>query len=140
MRSASPWPGTRTARTPRCSPPAPACARRPGLELRDARFKAALLLSSPPFYGERDLAAVLRGVSVPSLHVTTTEDVIRIPGYESPASDRISVFDAFGGERKALAVFAGGSHSVFTDRLGTGGGVSLNQRIKAPRASWRWRS
>jgi dienelactone hydrolase len=101
------------------------------VELRDARFKAALLLSSPPFYGERDLSAVLRDVSVPSLHVTTTEDVIRIPGYESPASDRISVFDAFGGERKALAVFAGGSHSVFTDRLGTGGGVSLNQRIKA---------
>ncbi len=30
------------------------------IELRDARFKAALLLSSPPFYGERDLAAVLR--------------------------------------------------------------------------------
>ena len=101
------------------------------VELRDARFKAALLLSSPPFYGERDLAAVLRDVSVPSLHVTTTEDVIRIPGYESPASDRISVFDAFGGERKALAVFAGGSHSVFTDRTGTGGGVSLNMRIKA---------
>jgi dienelactone hydrolase len=101
------------------------------VDLRDARFKAALLLSSPPFYGERDLPAVLGGVSVPSLHVTTTEDVIRIPGYESPASDRISVFDAFGGERKALAVFAGGSHSVFTDRLGTGGGASLNQRIKA---------
>jgi hypothetical protein len=41
------------------------------------------------------------------------------------------VFDAFGSERKALAVFAGGSHSVFTDRSGTGGGVTLNQRIKA---------
>ena len=101
------------------------------IELRDARFKAALLLSSPPVYGESDLAAVLRDVSVPSLHVTTTEDVIRIPGYESPASDRISVFDAFGDQRKALAVFAGGSHSVFTDRTGTGGGVSLNMRIKA---------
>jgi dienelactone hydrolase len=101
------------------------------IELRDGRFRAALLLSSPPFYGERDLGPVLSGVRVPSLHVTTTEDVIRIPGYESPASDRISVFDAFGSERKALAVFAGGSHSVFTDRSGTGGGVTLNQRIKA---------
>jgi dienelactone hydrolase len=100
------------------------------IELHDARFKAVLLLSSPPFYGERDLAGVLAGVRVPSLHVTTTDDVIRIPGYESPASDRISVFDAIGSPRKALAVFAGGSHSVFTDRAGTGG-VSLNPRIKA---------
>jgi predicted dienelactone hydrolase len=99
--------------------------------LRDPRFKAVVLLSSPPFYGERDLAAVLGGVQVPSLHVTTTEDVIRIPGYESPASDRISVFEAMGGPRKTLAVFAGGSHSVFTDRLNTGGGGELNRRIKA---------
>jgi len=100
------------------------------IELRDGRIKAVLLLSSPPFYGERDLAAVLRDVRVPSLHVTTTDDVIRIPGYDSPASDRIAVFDAIGSPRKALAVFAGGSHSVFTDRAGTGG-VSLNPRIKA---------
>jgi predicted dienelactone hydrolase len=100
------------------------------VDLRDGRLKAVLLLSSPPFYGEADLPSVLRDVRVPSLHVTTTDDVIRIPGYESPASDRISVFDAIGGPRKALAVFAGGSHSVFTDRTGTGG-TALNRRIKA---------
>jgi dienelactone hydrolase len=101
------------------------------LALHDPRLRAVLLLSAPPFYGETDLASVLGAVAVPSLHVTTTDDVIRIPGYESPASDRIGVFDAIGGPRKALAVFAGGSHSVFTDRTGTGGGVALNQRIKA---------
>lgn len=100
------------------------------IALGDPRVKAVLLLSAPPFYGERNLVAVLGEVHVPSLHVTATDDVIRIPGYESPASDRISVFDAIGSPRKALAVFAGGSHSVFTDRAGTGG-VSLNPRIKA---------
>jgi hypothetical protein len=32
--------------------------------------------------------------------------------------------------RKALAVFAGGSHSMFTDRAGTGG-AALNPQVKA---------
>jgi dienelactone hydrolase len=100
------------------------------LALHDPRLRAVVLLSAPPFYGETDLASVLGAVAVPSLHVTTTDDVIRIPGYESPASDRIGVFDAIGGPRKALAVFAGGSHSVFTDRS-MAGGATLNPQIKA---------
>ena len=33
----------------------------------------------------------------------------------------MAVFDATGSSRKALAVFSGGSHSMFTDRSGTGG-------------------
>ena len=75
-------------------------------------------------------AAVLRreraagdpaGRAVPSLHVTATDDIIRIPGYYSRAEDRVAVYDATGGTRKALAVFEGGSHSMFTDRAGTGG-------------------
>ena len=44
--------------------------------------------------------------------------------------DRIAVFDAIGGRPKALAVFEGGSHSIFTDRAGTGGLV-LNGQVKA---------
>jgi hypothetical protein len=56
--------------------------------------------------------------------------VIRIPGYYSPADDRVAVFDATGGPRKALAVFDGGSHSMFTDRAGTGG-AQLNAQVKA---------
>jgi len=100
------------------------------LEVRDPRIKAALLLSAPPFYGEADLKAILQSVTLPTLHVTATEDVIRIPGYYSPASDRIAVFDAVGSPLKALAVFEGGSHSIFTNRGGTGG-VELNPKVKA---------
>jgi len=37
---------------------------------------------------------------VPSLHVTATEDIIRIPGYYSQAEDRVAVYDATGGTRK----------------------------------------
>ncbi len=100
------------------------------LDLHDARVRAAIVISAPPFYGEPDPRPILAPVTVPSLHVTATEDVIRIPGYYSGAEDRVAVFDAIGGPRKWLAVYEGGSHSMFTDRRGTGGAL-LNPRVKA---------
>ena len=100
------------------------------LDLREPRLKAALLLSAPPFYGEGDPAAILASVQLPTLHVTATEDVIRIPGYYSPAADRLALFDAVASRTKVLAVFQGGSHSIFTDRAGTGG-ATLNPQVKA---------
>jgi predicted dienelactone hydrolase len=109
-----------------------ASVRREGrrLEMRDPRVKAAVLLSAPPFYGEADLKAILQSITLPTLHVTATEDVIRIPGFYSPASDRVAVFEAVGSALKTLAVFEGGSHSIFTNRGGTGG-VELNPKVKA---------
>jgi len=100
------------------------------IELRDPRIKAVIVLSAPPFYGEAQPDRILGSVGVPSLHVTATEDIIRIPGYYSGAEDRVAVYDATGSPRKALAVFEGGSHSIFTDRAGTGG-VLLNAQVKA---------
>lgn len=100
------------------------------LDLHDLRLRAAIVISAPPFYGQPDLSRILHGVTVPTLHVTATEDVIRIPGYYSAAEDRLAVFDATGSKRKWLAVFEGGSHSMFTDRSGTGG-VVLNPQVKA---------
>ena len=99
------------------------------MALRDERVRAAIVISAPPFYGEPEPRKVLQTVTVPSLHVTCTEDVIRIPGYYSGAEDRVAVFDATGSTRKWLAVFEGGSHSMFTDRGGTGG-VTLNPQVK----------
>jgi dienelactone hydrolase len=100
------------------------------IDLHDDRFKAAIVISAPPFYGEGNPAQILAPVSVPSLHITATEDIIRIPGYYSGAADRVAVFDAIGSTRKWLAVFEGGSHSMFTDRSGTGGTL-LNPQVKA---------
>jgi dienelactone hydrolase len=100
------------------------------IDLADPRPKAAILLSVPPFYGESDPAKILAGIKVPTLHVTTTEDVIRVPGYYSGAEDRIAMFEATPGRAKFLAVFEGGSHSIFTDRVGTGG-VTFNPQVKA---------
>lgn len=103
------------------------------VELRDDRVRAAIVLSAPPFYGEAEPREILRKVQLPSLHVTCTEDVIRIPGYYSGAEDRLAVFDAIGSPRKWLAVYEGGSHSMFTDRAGTGG--ALNPKAKQATAA-----
>ena len=100
------------------------------VDLRDPRVMAAIVISAPPFYGDGDPRRILAGVQVPSLHVTATEDIINIPGYYSGASDRLAIFDATGSKAKWLAVFEGGSHSMFTDRQGTGG-VVLNPQVKA---------
>lgn len=99
------------------------------VEARDPRFAAAIVISAPPFYGESDLASVLGKITVPTLHVTATKDDIQIPGYYSPAADRLEVFNAIGTSRKLLAVFEGGSHSIFTDRSFTGG-PALNPKVK----------
>jgi len=103
------------------------------VEARDARFAAAIVISAPPFYGESDLASVLSKIEVPNLHVTATNDVIQIPGYHSPAADRLALFNALATPRKLLAVFEGGSHSIFTDRSFTGG-PALNPKVKAATA------
>jgi pimeloyl-ACP methyl ester carboxylesterase len=99
------------------------------LPLLEPRIKAAILISAPPFYGENDLTPILQDIRIPTLHITATQDVIQVPGYYSAAEDRIKVFEAMGGPSKALAVFEGGSHSIFTDRAGTGG-LALNPQVK----------
>ena len=85
------------------------------LALGDPRISAAIVISAPPFYGDTDAPAILGGIGIPSLHITTTEDIIRLPGYGSGVLDRLDVFAAMGGDR-TLAVFDRGSHNVFTDR------------------------
>lgn len=99
------------------------------LYLQDPRLKAAILISAPPFYGETSSQQILASVQVPTLHITSTGDVIRIPGYFSAAEDRIDVFEAVRSSRKWLAVFKGGTHSMFTDRSATGGAL-LNNQVK----------
>ena len=99
------------------------------LDFRDRRFKAAIVISAPPFYGEKDLSSVLANIAVPTLHVTATQAVIKIPGLYSAARDRVAIFEAIGNRRKLLVMFRGGSHSIFTDR-GLTGGPGLNPKVK----------
>jgi dienelactone hydrolase len=99
------------------------------LSFRDPRFKAAVVISAPPFYGSTDFGPILGPVRIPIVHITSTGDEIQVPGHHSAPSDRIKVFDATGSAYKTLAVFKDGSHSMFTDRLNTGG-TALNPLVK----------
>ncbi|UOV03567.1 hypothetical protein MUU77_17440 [Pseudoxanthomonas sp. F37] len=85
------------------------------IQLRDPRISAAIVISAPPFYGDQDFRPILSGIRIPTLHVTTADDIIRIPGFGSGVDDRLKVFDAIGGTRKALVVYRHGTHNVFTD-------------------------
>lgn len=99
---------------------------------KDARFSAAILISAPPFYGLGDPQQIVSGIDVPTLHITATADDIQIPGYNSGVADRLALYQATGVSThaaKVLAVFKDGSHSIFTDRMGTGG-VALNPKVK----------
>jgi dienelactone hydrolase len=106
--------------------------------LVDPRIKAALIISAPPFHGEGAMQPILGKIKIPNLHITGTEDIIRVPGYRSTLEDRLAVFEATGVQlslqeqhtaEKRLVVFRGGTHSVFTDRTDRSG-PELNATIK----------
>ena len=99
------------------------------IDLSDPRISAAILISAPRFYVQDSLSALLQPIQIPTLHITATDDNINIPGYFSGYEDRIAIFEAIGSKRKSLAVFNGGSHSMFTDRTNTGGAI-LNYKVK----------
>ncbi len=99
------------------------------LDFHDPRIAAAILISAPPFYGEPDQTPILQGITVPTLHITTRADIIRIPGFGSGPDDRIRVFEATGSALKVLAVFRQGSHNVFTDERHFDS-VGVSERVK----------
>jgi len=102
------------------------------VSLRDPRISAAILISAPPFYGMGNPTKILSSIAIPTLHITATGDDIQIPGYFSGVQDRVDIFKAMGRDSevpKVLAVFKQGSHSIFTDRAGTGG-LALNPKVK----------
>ena len=100
--------------------------------VKDPRFSAAILISAPPFYGLGEPLKIVSGIDVPTLHITATADDIQIPGYSSGVADRLALYKATGVStqaEKVLADFKNGSHSIFTDRMGTGG-AALNPQVK----------
>lgn len=101
------------------------------VNLRDDRIKAAILISAPPFYNEQSLDKVLADVRIPTLHITTTEDEIRVPGYYSSPEDRIDVYQAMASDYKVLAVFNAGSHNIFSGWRGRRDSQPQQQVIKA---------
>jgi predicted dienelactone hydrolase len=103
--------------------------QRKALNLQDPRIKAAIIISAPPFHGQGDAYSILSSINIPTLHITGTEDTINVPGYNSGLQERVEVFDAVGTKAKLLAVFDGGTHNIFTDRLDRAG-PELNKSVK----------
>ncbi|MFN7221746.1 MAG: hypothetical protein ACK5UX_14050, partial [Burkholderiales bacterium] len=99
-------------------------------DLQDRRIKAAILISAPPLIGQGPARQVLGVVSLPTLHITSLEDTINLPGYRSTVEDRIAIFDAMAQSPRMLAVYNTGGHSIFTDRT-TRSGPKTSARIKA---------
>ena len=98
-------------------------------DLQDKRIRAAILISAPPVVGQGSMEEVLGAVSVPTLHITSVDDTINLPGYRSTVEDRLVVFNAMRESQKTLAVFNTGGHSIFTDRT-TRSGPEVSARIK----------
>jgi alpha-beta hydrolase superfamily lysophospholipase len=98
-------------------------------DLRDRRIQAAILISAPPLIGQGPARQVLSTVSLPTLHITSLEDTINLPGYRSTVEDRIAIFDAMAQSPRTLAVYNTGGHSIFTDRT-TRSGPETSIRIK----------
>lgn len=99
-------------------------------ELRDGRIRAAILISAPPLLGQGPAQQVLGNVSMPTLHITSLDDTINLPGYRSTVEDRIAIFDAMARSPRTLAVYNTGGHSIFTDRT-TRSGPLTSARIKS---------
>ncbi|MFC4654914.1 alpha/beta hydrolase family protein [Rheinheimera marina] len=101
------------------------------VSLKDPRIKAAILISAPPFYNDQPLQQVLADVTIPTLHITTTEDEIKVPGYYSSPQDRLELFYAMASPYKVMAVFNGGSHNVFSGWRRNDETANQNKVIKA---------
>ncbi|MAD77226.1 MAG: acetylhydrolase [Rheinheimera sp.] len=101
------------------------------VSLKDERIKAAILISAPPFYNDQPLNKVLAEVNIPTLHITTTEDEIRVPGYYSSPEDRFDLYNAMASRYKVLAVFSSGSHNIFSGWRGGNDTKTQQQVIKA---------
>lgn len=101
------------------------------VSLKDDRIKAAILISAPPFYNDQPLDKVLAEVNIPTLHITTTEDEIRVPGFYSSPQDRYELYNAMASSYKVLAVFSSGSHNIFSGWRGGKDTKPQQQVIKA---------
>jgi hypothetical protein len=72
---------------------------------------------------------VLGAIRIPTLHITSVDDTINLPGFRSTVEDRRAVFHAMRASPRTLAVFNTGGHSIFTDRT-TRSGPETSAKIK----------
>lgn len=95
----------------------------PAPALREPRFRAAIAFSPIPGWEETpDDFARYRGIAIPMLHMTGTQDVSPLDGqgYEP----RLDVFEGAGGPGQHLVVLNDADHMVFSGSRGQLGGYA----------------
>jgi dienelactone hydrolase len=84
-----------------------------GGNFTEPRFKAAIAMSTP-VPKQKDYDRVYRGVHIPILHMTGTED--DSPIGETKAAERRIAYDHIQGVDQYLVTFQGGDHMIFSGR------------------------
>lgn len=93
----------------------------------DRRIKAAIIMSPPSLPSDYDPVYVYNPITIPTLHLTGTDDHTPIPGMMTSASDRRVPFDSIVATPRYLGIFEKGRHTMFNDWSRD----DASQRIKA---------
>jgi predicted dienelactone hydrolase len=81
----------------------------------EPRLKAAIQMSAPAPTRRTDLDKVYGSITVPTMHMTGTEDFVEILPQTKPADRRIP-FDHMSAAETCLVIFNGGDHMIFSGR------------------------
>lgn len=81
----------------------------------EPRLKAAIQMSAPAPTRRTDLDQVYGSITVPTMHMTGTEDFVEILPQTKPADRRIP-FDHMSAAETCLVIFNGGDHMIFSGR------------------------
>ena len=85
----------------------------------EPRLKAAIQMSAPAPTRRTDLDKVYGSITVPTMHMTGTEDFVEILPQTKPADRRIP-FDHMSAAETCLVIFNGGDHIIFSGRESQG--------------------
>jgi len=92
----------------------------------EPRLKAAIQMSAPAPTRRTDLDKVYGSITVPTMHMTGTEDFVEILPQTKPADRRIP-FDHMSAAETCLVIFNGGDHMIFSGRERQGSGSERSQ-------------
>ena len=92
----------------------------------EPRLKAAIQMSAPAPTRRTDLDQVYGSITVPTMHMTGTEDFVPILPQTKPEDRRIP-FDHMSAAETCLVIFIGGDHMIFSGRERQGTAEKLAQ-------------
>ena len=108
------------------------------LSFADPRIRAAVILSAPALPADQEPSFTYSAITVPTLHLTGTQDTTLIPGFGTSAQERRIPFDSMDAAPRYLGVYDGGRHSAFSDWSSDPTAMSIKTSTRAiSLAFWR---